>query len=333
MRIINLCQRSPEWLAWRAQGVSASQAAAILGRSPFQTAWNLWAVRVGLLPEPDLSNNFFVQRGVQFEDQARQGYESRHDELVLPACAEHGGHPVLRASFDGINSAGEPVELKVPWQQVYQKVLAEKERSAAYQYYWVQVQFQMAVADSASGWLVFDPCHASAGAIDFQIPRDQAFIESELIPRCLEFWELLVQKKEPAKDPARDFFVPEGAQAVAWGNLAQRYRHLDHQQARLAKMAKRVAEEMKTVQGGLVEMMGDWVLAEQDGIKVTRYRQSSVNSAGMLAELVPEIPAEVRARHTKTDWRVRLTVAKARDKTALTPSAEKPRRTRKLRAA
>lgn len=43
MKIVNLSQRTPAWLAWRAQGVTASEAAVILNRSPYQTPWRLWA--------------------------------------------------------------------------------------------------------------------------------------------------------------------------------------------------------------------------------------------------------------------------------------------------
>ena len=48
MKIVDLSQRSPDWLRWRAQGVTASEAAVVLGRSPYKTPWRLWAERTGL---------------------------------------------------------------------------------------------------------------------------------------------------------------------------------------------------------------------------------------------------------------------------------------------
>ena len=48
MKIVDLTQRSPDWLRWRAQGVTASEAAIVLGRSPYKTPWRLWAERTGL---------------------------------------------------------------------------------------------------------------------------------------------------------------------------------------------------------------------------------------------------------------------------------------------
>ena len=37
MKIIDVAQRSPEWLRWRSGGVTASEAAVVVGRSPYQT--------------------------------------------------------------------------------------------------------------------------------------------------------------------------------------------------------------------------------------------------------------------------------------------------------
>lgn len=53
MKIVDLTQRSPEWLRWRAQGVTASEAAVVLDRSPYKTPWRLWAERTGLARKPD----------------------------------------------------------------------------------------------------------------------------------------------------------------------------------------------------------------------------------------------------------------------------------------
>ena len=43
MNVINVSQRSDEWRLWRSQGVSASEAAIIMNRSPYKTPWRLWA--------------------------------------------------------------------------------------------------------------------------------------------------------------------------------------------------------------------------------------------------------------------------------------------------
>jgi putative phage-type endonuclease len=125
MHIIDITQRSPGWRRWRAQGVTASEAAIVLGRSPYKSAWRLWAERTGLAREADLSANPHVQRGLALEDAARRAFEARHDTLLLPVCGESTEEPVLRASFDGIADDGAPVELKAPCPKRYAEVASQ----------------------------------------------------------------------------------------------------------------------------------------------------------------------------------------------------------------
>ncbi len=155
MKIIDITQRSDAWRRWRAKGVTASEAAIILGRSAYKTPWRLWAERTGIAREPDLAANPHVQRGVALEDKARKAFEARHDTLLLPVCGQSEEHPVLRASFDGIADDGAPVELKAPCSKTYEALASRGEQAGPYRLYWPQVQHQLYVAGAAQGWLVF----------------------------------------------------------------------------------------------------------------------------------------------------------------------------------
>jgi putative phage-type endonuclease len=173
----------------RANGVTASEAAVILGRSPYQTPWRLWAERTGLTRPADLSANPHVQRGIALEDAARRAFEERHDTLLLALCGESETHPVLRASFDGIADDGAPVELKVPSERTFADVQAKGTEAPAYALYWPQLQHQLYVADAARGWLVF---YGGQGRLlELAVERDESFLTGELVPGCLTFWEAL----------------------------------------------------------------------------------------------------------------------------------------------
>ena len=77
MRVINLVQRTPEWLEWRALGISASEVAVILGRSPYKTPWRLWAEKTGLVrPETELSSDWFRNKGIAGEDPVSMAAET-----------------------------------------------------------------------------------------------------------------------------------------------------------------------------------------------------------------------------------------------------------------
>jgi len=310
MRIVDLSQRSPEWLAWRAQRVTASEAAVILGRSPYQTPWRLWAEKTGLCAPADLSQNPFVQRGIQCEDNARRGFEERHQTWLLPVCAESETHPLLRCSFDGVTETGEPVELKVPGQKTWDAIAQQGTESLAYGLYWVQVQFQCFVAEAERGWLVFDPVKSKVNPLEFEILRDTDFIEQKLVPVCLRFAEMMASGQAPTPDPARDYYVPQGEQQAAWQRHAQAYRRAEAEASRLEKALQAVKSRLSEVQSGLVDLMGDYLLADQDGVQVLRYRQrGSVDYAALLTEIAPDLDAQVLEVHRRpSTMRVKVTL-------------------------
>ena len=64
MNIINLSQGEPTWLAWRQQGVTASDAAVVLNQSPYKTRWRLWAEKTGFTKEAKVDNNPWVRQGL-----------------------------------------------------------------------------------------------------------------------------------------------------------------------------------------------------------------------------------------------------------------------------
>jgi putative phage-type endonuclease len=307
MKIVDVTQRSPEWLRWRAQGVTASEAAIVLGRSPYKTPWRLWAERTGLAREPDLSANPHVQRGVTREDWARKAFEERHGTLLLPLCGESEDHPVLRASFDGIADDGSPVELKVPAERTFAEVSAKKTEAPAFRLYWPQVQHQLFVAGAERGWLVF--FGGPERLLEFPVERDEAFLSGELVPVCLQFWEAVAKRKEPLRDPALDLYIPVGEELDHWSVLAGEYRDLLREKARLDALLKESKEDLDRIETALFAMMGGFLAAEAAGLKVTRFLQKGAIDYGKaLKALIPDLDAAVlEAYRRKSSERVRVT--------------------------
>jgi putative phage-type endonuclease len=319
MKIIDVTQRTPAWAHWRAQGITASEAAIVLGRSPYKTPWRLWAERTGLAREADLSANPHVQRGVALEDAARRAFEDRHGTLLLPLCAESDEHAVLRASFDGIADDGAPVELKVPSHRVFAEVDERQTEAAAFALYWPQVQHQLYVAEAAQGWLVF---YGEDGRlIEFPIAREEAFLADTLVPSCLAFWEAIVRNVEPPRDPARDLFLPTGETLDHWAVLAGAYRDLLGEKTDHDAALKAVKAELDRLEAALVAMMGEFLAAEAAGLKVTRYQQSgAIDYAKALKALLPTLDAEAPEPFRRAaSERVRITALA--DDAAAAPAA------------
>lgn len=79
---------SPEWHALRRQGIGASEIAAVVGLSPFESPFSLWHRKKGNIPGADPSNPLFTW-GHLLEPVVADHFAARHSEFRL---AETGTH-------------------------------------------------------------------------------------------------------------------------------------------------------------------------------------------------------------------------------------------------
>lgn len=100
MKTLNLVQGSPEWNAHRAKHFNASDAAAMLGCSPYKTrAQLLREMHTGLVPEVDVATAKRIENGHRVEALARPLAEEIIGEDLYPVTGTEGN---LSASFDGL---------------------------------------------------------------------------------------------------------------------------------------------------------------------------------------------------------------------------------------
>lgn len=149
--LLDLEQGSPEWLAWRRDGVGSSDIAAIMGISPFpgQNMEELYfrktipADMLPMVPETPA-----MQRGKLLEPVARTRYRNGLKGTVIRVCcAVHPEYPWARASLDGLcHYAERPgdhwlLEIKAPRDEVHKETIAGQVPD----HYMVQVQWQLFV--------------------------------------------------------------------------------------------------------------------------------------------------------------------------------------------
>ena len=140
MRFVSLVQGSPRWHEWRAGGIGGSDAAAILGLSPWCAPLLLWQRKTGRAPEQEVS--FAMRRGQKLEPVARRLYEGLVGWEAPPVCVEHPTRPWLRVSLDGLDPWGDvPLEIKCPNGDAHRLALDGRVPD----YYAPQVQFQLLV--------------------------------------------------------------------------------------------------------------------------------------------------------------------------------------------
>lgn len=312
MFCVNVSQKSDGWKEWRNAGITATDTPVIMGLNPYKTVWRLWAEKTMFVKTPDLSKVPAVQWGNDYEDVARELYEAKTNDILLPYCAEYEANRVFRASFDGIDRYGCPVEIKCPGTKTLEDVRTLGRESESYKRYWGQVQHQMLVAEAPRGYLVFYD-HAKNDLITFEIERDDAFI-AEVLERGMTFYQQLIDRVEPKRDAQRDLFVPKGEEQVQmWMHHAQTLVGLEKElSAHKAEMAL-LQERIEASKSALISMMGESeCLADYGGVAVTRSLVAGrVDYKAMVTDLLQREPTAAElipfTGETKTRWLVRVT--------------------------
>lgn len=317
MNVVNVSQRSEAWREWRSQGIGASDAAVIMNRSPYKTPWRWWAEKTGWVVTPTLDKHPLIRAGIRQEPAALQCFEDKHGVLLLPICAESAQYPLLRASFDGLSEANEPVEIKCPHENTFLDVLLNREQSVAYQLYRCQVQQQLLVAEADRGFLSF---YQAGQSVDFEIRRDEGFI-TELIETAMDIWAAVKNGKEPKKDPERDLYLPQGSAEQHWQQLAAHYRHNAERIQALKTELKAFDSEQDSLEQQLVALMGDYLAAEHSGLRVNRFQmQGAIDYKAALQVLLPGLPEATLASYRKpASDRVRITCRDENGKLAQVP--------------
>lgn len=177
--MVKLEQGTPDWLAWRFEGIGASDAPAIMGQNP-------WKSRAKLMREKRerriVKMNAAMLRGSQLEPEARQSYENKFGKAVPPACLQSARHSWMRASVDGLTPCGSTViEIKCGEGAYWQSSVTGEVPS----YYMGQLQHILFVTGLSSiDYWCYLP---SRPEIHIQVSRDETYIEKMIEAEKL-FW-------------------------------------------------------------------------------------------------------------------------------------------------
>lgn len=168
--IVQLPQGSPEWLAYRLTKFNASESAAVLGLSPWQTPYQLWLQKTGR--SEGCNANQAMLRGTELEPAARAAYEDQTGLVMQPLVLEAGRYS---ASLDGMTLEGDLVlEIKCPLRGTRSGLWQDVAAGAVPEHYLIQVQHQLMVSGAQSGHLwVFD---GNQGILH-EIARDDACMD------------------------------------------------------------------------------------------------------------------------------------------------------------
>lgn len=187
------------WLAARDKGIGASEVGAILGLSPYETAFSLWLKKTNQVPrEPE---NEAMLMGHLLEDVVAKRWEMETGEKVIKASAAdiiyvHPEHDFLRATPDRIvRGRKKLLECKTTVVSIDENELPK---------HWLaQVVYQMYVTgihDADLAWLVQGRYFGYA-----HIPYDEEFANF-IVQKVTEFWnDSVIGGKEPECITVADF--------------------------------------------------------------------------------------------------------------------------------
>lgn len=188
-------QGSQAWKAWRGKGLGSSDAAVLLGWSPWKTIEQLYGEKKGTwAPTFGSHQAAAMARGQELEPQIRKWYEEKRGHAFPDGIAEHPAAPYMRASFDGINrsymnldgSLGRIIEIKAPNTKDHLEAkLGRVPKKYIPQIQWLLLVGQVVWADYVS--YGSDDTYATVA-----VKADEE-IQTELIRRAVHFWPMISQ--------------------------------------------------------------------------------------------------------------------------------------------
>lgn len=280
---------SPEWHAWRANGIGGSDTVAIAAEAGLidPPSWirstdELFAIKVGKAKTPP--PNAAMQRGTQGEEEARKTFERVTGIPVAPVFGEMDDLDFIRASMDGMSFSGDLiVEIKCPNQKVHS--LAQSGQVVEYylpqlahqalvawghpeQWKNVEIRFASFVPETGDIAIVdIDPCAALPG----EPSRSLRDIAEPLIKAEKAFWDRVLRFRQTGEDRS----IPRDALEAAARYLAA------HKAAAAAKEELEAAR--KLLLGAIPEGKTIWA---GGGLSVKQVmRSGNVDYSKLLKEL------------------------------------------------
>jgi putative phage-type endonuclease len=183
-----------EWLAARRNGIGGSDAAAILGLNDWSSPYEVYADKLGLLPQKDETEA--MRQGKDFEEYVARRFMEKTGKLVrrmnymLQSCA----NPFMLADVDRI-IVGEDAGLECKTTSVMQ--LSKFKNGDYPAHYYCQCMHYLAVTGFKKWYLAV--LVLNQGFYIFEIERDEDEIAA-LIKSEAEFWHLVQNRTPPPVD-------------------------------------------------------------------------------------------------------------------------------------
>lgn len=281
--VLPVRQHTAAWLEARENGIGASQAAAAIGVSEWQSPIGLWAEKLKLVPPAP--ENVSMRIGTELEPLIARMYTEATGVKVRRAnnLRQHAEHPFMLASIDR-RAGRKPVELKFSARATG---YGEPGTDEVPDDVLVQVLHQLAVLDEPEGDVaLLKP--GTDGVLIYPITRT-AEAEAAIVKREAAFWDHVLARTEPPVDGseatrrALAAMYPRGADELVID--------ADEETARAIRTLRKVRAEQKAIETQRDELEARIQAA------MLRDHATRIRVAG-----VGEIPWHATKPRVTTDW-------------------------------
>lgn len=328
-----------EWLEFRRKGIGGSDAACVLGISPFRTGVDLYYDKLGIPIEDDEENWVAKEVGTRLEELVARIFEKKTGLKVFQKkfMFRHPDHPWMLADLDYLvelpDGSTAILECKTTnysahgkWEYDGKPIVPE--------YYEAQGRHYMAVMDLNRVYFCCLYGNNEDEAIIRRIDRDRKY-ETELIALEENFWLNHVQAKVPPPYVERDGELildslrrrlgpsyqdaPPVTLSDDQSERVRRYVELREQKSALNASMKELDAEMERLKALIVtDMGGGWAAAFEDetgSYSVTwkpSYREGILKDGlSRLKDAHPDIYKQYATVSEGRTFKVKFTAAEA----------------------
>lgn len=275
MRKVDLEQGSDAWLAWRRGLLTATDAAMLLGLSPYCTPYKGWKRKLGDIPEQEV--NQAMLRGIREEPKARAMFIEQTGINMTPCCVQSEYFPFIGSSLDGISDCGEYI-LEIKSQRPVNKIP---------DFHNMQMQHQFLSTDrTAKKGFYVSIWEDSIYPIEVNSEIDW---QQEYLPKAKEYWRMVALREAPPL-MAKDYRDMETNSV--WASYANEY-------LKLCDQIKHLEEIKDSYRTELVALCGDENCSGA-GIKVIKRKMKGRVDYDELLKAVG-IEEETVNRHRKPE--------------------------------
>ena len=261
-------QRTQEWLDFRRNKIGSSDAAAILGISPFKTPYNVWEEKV--LGKTAYVNQS-MQDGMDFEEEALEAFEKLTGIAMMPTVIVNENRPWQMASLDGISFDRKFfLEIKIHKNIEYH---LDAKKGKIKEYYQAQVQHDYATKEDFEMGFYFSYQPKTKEGFIVEVEKENRLINT-INDEETKFFEF-IKNKTPPPSTEKDYVIRK---SIEWGEKSKRWIDLD-------LSIKEMTKEKESLKDELVILSEDQS-SKGCGIRVTKSMHKGLVDYDSIPQLI-----------------------------------------------